>query len=329
MQKILVTGVGGGVGQSVIKALQGTPYTVVGVDSEELAAGLYTVPSAYKGKYAVDPDFIDRLLEICKVEECKLIFAGHDVELLPLAENRRRFEELGTTPVVSSPEIIRLCDDKLATTEFLKESGFPAPETHRLLDVSDFSFPLVLKPQRGGARSRSTFVVRTEEELKNRLELVDRDNCVVQEYIEGEEYTCGSVVLGGTCVGVIPMRRTLRAGDTYKAFVERDPDVESSVCEIVEALKPFGACNAQLRVRDGVPYVFELNARCTGTTAARAMAGFNEPQMIADSILNGRKPSFSIREISILRYWQELEVSNQKIRQMKEIGHIQGNGKRL
>ncbi len=94
MTSILVTGVGGGVGQSLIKAFQNTQYRVVGVDSEELATGLYGTPIAYKGYYANSDKFIDRLLEIGKREKCKLLFAGHDVELAPIARARQLFMEL-------------------------------------------------------------------------------------------------------------------------------------------------------------------------------------------------------------------------------------------
>ena len=41
--KVAVTGVGGGVGQSIIKALQDTPHQLVGIDSDLLGAGLYGV----------------------------------------------------------------------------------------------------------------------------------------------------------------------------------------------------------------------------------------------------------------------------------------------
>ena len=143
MRNILVTGVGGGIGQSVLKALEDTPYGVVGVDSEELAAGLHAVPKAYKGCYAADPRFIDRLLEICREEECGLIFAGLDVELLPLSQHAERFRSEGIIPVVSSAEVIRMCDDKLATQEFLKTHGFPVLESKRLSEVTSFHRPVV------------------------------------------------------------------------------------------------------------------------------------------------------------------------------------------
>ncbi len=329
MKNILVTGVGGGVGQSVLKSLEGTEYGVVGVDSEELAAGLYAVTKAFKGYRAQDPRFIDRLLEICLREECGLIFAGLDVELQPLSEHAARFNSKGIVPVVSSAEVVRICDDKLATNTFLKAYGFPVPETQRLSEVTAFDRPVVLKPQRGGARSRNTYVARSSKELSIYRQLVDPDNCIVQEHIEGDEYTCGTVTLEGECVGVIVMRRILRDGDTYKAFVESHPAVESLVRAIVGALKPFGACNIQLRVKNGEPFVFEINARCSGTTAARALAGFNEPKMIADYLLNHIAPAYAIREIGILRYWQEMVVSYDRIQQLREAGSLLGDGTRL
>lgn len=329
MRNILVTGVGGGVGQSILKALHGSGFGVVGVDSEELATGLHAVPHAYKGRYAADPLFVDTLLRIAQKENCGIIFPGHDVELLPLATNIARFVASGIMPIVSSPEVVRICDDKLATNDYLKSRGFPVPATRRLAEVAGFDGPVVLKPQRGGARSRHTYVARSPKELELYRQLVDPGNCVVQEYVEGDEYTCGTVTLSDACAGVITMRRILRDGDTYKAFVDRSPVVESTATRVVEALKPFGACNIQLRVRDGVPFVFEINARCSGTTNARALAGFNEPRMIADYILNGVPPRFTIQEISILRYWNELTVSNERIAQLKADGFLEGNGTHL
>lgn len=329
MHKILVTGVGGGVGQSILKSLQGTPHQAVGVDSDPLAAGLYAAPVAYHGREAREAAFLDRLLEICRAESCALLLPGLDVELPPLAGHQERFRAAGVVPVVSGPEVVELCDDKLATYEFLRRHGFAAPRTCRLREVGEIDYPVVLKPQRGGARSRRTFVVRTPDEFEVYQRLVDRENCVVQEHLPGDEYTCGTITFEGRCRGVIVMRRILRDGDTYKAFVERNPLIESVVRDVVEALKPFGACNVQLRLKEDVPHVFEINARCSGTTAARALAGFNEPKMIADYLLRQIEPSYTVREITILRYWQELVVSNERIEELVRQMRLVGDGGQL
>ena len=324
---VLVTGVGGGVGQSIIKSLQSTDYRVVGVDSEELATGLYAVKSGYKGHYANSRFFISRLLEICKIEKCRLLFVGHDIELKAIAENIDLFKSIGTIPIVSSTKAIEISDDKLSTCEFLKSNGFIVPETHQFhkTDINSIIFPVILKPQRGGARSRKTYIANSINEFKIFSQLIDKDNCVVQEYIEGDEFTCGSITFDGKCRGVIAMRRTLRDGDTYKAFVDQDPNVINTVQRAVEALKPLGPCNIQLRLRTGIPIIFEINARCSGTTGARTLAGFNEPKMTADFLLTNLEPIFSIREITILRYWQEIVIANSHINELRQLGHIEGS----
>lgn len=316
---VAVTAVGGGVGQTIIKALQETEYEVVGIDGEVLGTGLYAVNKGYLGYYANHPEFIERIIEICQIEKCRVLFPGLDVELLPLSNNRESLERNGVLPIVSNPEVVRICDDKLETSKFLQKNGFPSAKTYRFRDYAfDLDFPVILKPQEGGQRSIGRFVANDRSEFDRYSKVIDVDNYVVQEHIQGDEYTCGTVSLENRCVGVILMKRHLRDGDTYKAFVVKDRDLSDFVTSVINALGPFGACNVQLVMKEGVPYIFEINARCSGTTACRALAGFNEPKMICDYVSKGiRNPSFTIREIAILRYWKELVVGYEKIQEMQ------------
>lgn len=309
-------------GQSVLKALQDTDYEAVALDPDPLAAGLYAAARARLGPLADKDDFVDLVAEMCRDEGCVLIFPGFEPELLPLAQRANELRAEGITPVVSTPDVIRTSDDKWATAEFLRRNGFTFPDTtplppHPEDDLDASWFPFILKPQRGGARSRSTYLVRSRADLEQALSSVDRDNCVAQEYLDGDEYTCGALTFDGVCHGVIVMRRQLRDGDTYKAWVVRDPAIEEHVAAVAEALAPFGPCNFQLRMKDGRPCVFEINARCSGTTYARALAGFNEPKMVADRVLYGVEPEYRIEEITILRYWRELTVDNRKVEELQ------------
>lgn len=312
---ILVTGTGGGAGQSVLKALQDSGYRVIAADGEVLAAGLYTTGKGYVIPYANSPTFIGRLLAICEAEDVRLLFPGLDVELPVLARNREAFARKGVTLAVSEESVVRICDDKLATADFLKAQGLPFPRTRTLCDFADdtLPYPLILKPKVGGARSKGVRTVRTATELARARAELDGSAFVAQELIEGPEYTCGTLTLNGHCTGAIVLRRQLRDGDTYKAFVERDAMLEAFVIDVANRLQPFGSCNFQLRVRDGVPFLFEFNARCSGTTYCRALAGFNEPKMIADFILKGTAPAFEVRPITVLRYWKELVVENETV----------------
>jgi len=328
---VAVTGVGGGVGQSIIKTLQNTEYNVIGIDGEILGTGLYATKKSYLGFYANHPKFIDRIIEICKKEKCKAVFPGLDVELMPLSKNIEKLKANGIIPIVSDYKVIKIADDKLETAKFLRNNDFPYIKTYRLKDYSfELDFPVVLKPQKGGARSIGSFVAKNKKEFNKYILDVDVNNYVVQEYIQGDEYTCGTVSFENGCIGVIVMRRQLRAGDTYKAFTVKDKELSNFVKNVVNVLKPFGACNVQLRVRDDIPYIFEINARCSGTTASRALAGFNEPKMICDYIFKGiDNPHFEIKEIVILRYWKELVVKYDMIKEMKLNGFIHNKGMEL
>lgn len=323
--KIAITSVGGGVGQSILKALQAARYSTVALDADPLAAGLYASAISYIVPHSHDPKYIDSLLNICKKEKCRLLFPGSDTELLLLSKNKELFAKHGIQISVSDTNVITLADDKLLTFERLSEAGIAVPDTQTYSEFNKkprIKFPFVLKPKKGGSRSQNVKVISTKKELEVFVanKNFDAKNTVVQEYIDSEEYTCGSVTLDGQCWGVIVMRRILRDGDTYKCFSVRDEVIEEYVKKVVEEIKPFGACNIQLRLKNGVPHVFEINARSSGTTAARALAGFNEPATIADYLLLKKKPRLSVREISILRYWKELVVENTSIKSMRKKG---------
>ncbi|MDO8573469.1 MAG: ATP-grasp domain-containing protein [Candidatus Daviesbacteria bacterium] len=318
--KIAVTGAGGGVGQSIIKGLYDTEYTIVGLDADILATGLYGVPIAYKTLSVEDPGYIENILEICKKEDCKLLFPGLDSELALLSEHSERFKEIGTTVVVSSLEAVEVADNKLLTYKLLSSHKIPVARTFALSDFLSsegaLNFPVIIKPMVGGSRSKDVYFLQTKKDLDWIISKpnFDKGNFVIQEYIEGEEYTCGTISLDQKCWGVIVMRRILRNGDTYKCFTVKNKKIEEVVMKVINTLKPFGACNVQLRLKAGVlPIVFEINARCSGTTGPRALAGFNEPKMIADYLLFNKKPVFKIKEVSMLRYWKEVVVKNHDV----------------
>lgn len=331
-QCVLVTGVGGGVGQSVIKALRGSRYRIIAVDAERLATGLFVADRSFLVPYAADPEFVDRLLGICARENCALIIPGLDAELPVLARARDGFNAKGVHCAVSSPQVIDVCDDKLLTSQFLERIGLPTPRTADLSEAdpgSRIGFPMILKPRKGGHRAIGVHTVGDSFDLERRLACIDPRNYIAQEWIDGPEFTCGTVSFEGRCRGVIIMRRILRDGDTYKAFVEEHPEVERTVRSAAEALEPFGACNFQLRVRDGVSYIIDINARSSGTTYCRALAGFNEPVAIAEYLLDGVEPKFAVRSISVLRYWNELVVDPLRIEQLAVSGCIDGDGSLL
>ncbi|MGH6945033.1 MAG: ATP-grasp domain-containing protein, partial [Geminicoccaceae bacterium] len=215
--------------------------------------------------------------------------------------------------LVSEPRVIAVADDKYKTYEFLRDAGFDYPasclpgEQASLID--EVGFPLIVKP-RVGARSVGVTLVHERAALERAL--LAQDGLMIQECAgaENREYTASALVFDGKCRATIVMRRDLRDGNTYRAYVETSPELNRMVSRLGEALRPYGPANFQFRVdREGRVKVFEINARFSGTTPLRAHAGFNEVEMCLRHVLLSEPiEQPAVEEMTILRHWSETVV---------------------
>jgi len=326
---VLVTGAGAGIGQSILKALALSKVRtrVVAADMNPLSAGLYRAAAAYTIPAAHDAAYIPELKRICTEENIEMLLIGTDTELPVLAEHAASFQkDTGTHIVVSSADAVAIADDKWKTHEFLQAHGFPhiksaLPDAVDVLN-KETSFPLAIKP-RIGARSIGFQIIQSEEDLQ--AALAESNDIVVQEYLpeDDEEYTCGALFIAGKCYGVIPMKRWLRDGDTYKAIARHDPDLEKYIEQVGLALGAEGPCCFQLRKSDGQYKMLEINCRFSGTTGAASALGFN----VVNALLQHRFLQRDLyllmwREAHIFRYWNEVIVPPESIADMQK-GHTE------
>lgn len=318
--RVLVTGAGALLGQGIIKSLRlaSTPYEIIAADPDPRAVGLYWADRAHLIPFAAAPDYLDRICALIGREQPAAVLVGTDVELLLFASHRAEIESAYQTRViVSAPEVIRIADDKWLTAQFLAANGFPHPRSALPDNRADLlrhcDFPLIVKP-RSGARSVGVHLVHSEEELALAVRAVN--NPVIQECVATpeHEYTSGIVMTDGTVQAIVTMRRDLRDGNTYRAYVEPDVPYNSLLARIGERLAGFGPLNLQFRLDDGVPKIFEINARFSGTTPMRAYAGYNEVDHIVHHAVEGTPiPIPSLRPVVVLRYWDEIVVEQDQL----------------
>ena len=62
-----------------------------------------------------NPSYIDNLLAICEQDKLDLVIPTIDTDLLVLSENKDRFEKIGTKVMISNPDKIRICRNKIIT----------------------------------------------------------------------------------------------------------------------------------------------------------------------------------------------------------------------
>ncbi|HEV3230138.1 MAG TPA: ATP-grasp domain-containing protein, partial [Solirubrobacteraceae bacterium] len=337
---VLVLGAGGNVSQGILKALAraSLPFRVVAACLTPFAVGLYRAERAYLSPRADDPGFIDWVIGVCEREGVTAVLSGVEPELSALAEAADAIRrQTGAVCIVSSPRVLEIGQDKLATCRWLAQQGLPHPGFASAEDAGELralvarhGFPLIAKPRRGrSARG----VVRVDDERQLEL-FAGRDDVIVQEMLgvsenvdsepPGEptgpagdrpapaEYTSGCFVdAGGRLRGCVVMRRELLDGTTVRAEVGDFEQVREISQQVVAALGPLGPCNVQLRLaRDGVPTPFDINVRFSGTTPVRARLGFNEVEAAVRHLALGEAPHdlAPARHGTVVRYWNEMYI---------------------
>lgn len=320
MINILVTGAGGGVGQGVIKSLKmiaDLDLNVIAADMSELAVGLYAGDKAYLVQACTSPTYLQSLGIIFKKESVDYYFPGTDVELAFCAKQKDHIlKEYGVRTVISSLEAVEIADDKYKTYSFLKGNGFHYPETRWLKDFlgsNEIDFPVIVKPAIG-CRSIGVFKVNNEKELSQYAS--NPGGIVVQQLIgdDNSEYTCTVVKVGNHLSPVIALKRVLRSGDTYRAEPVQSEVIEAYVNEVAAKLDIDGACNFQLRLDSmGVPRIFEINCRYSGTTPFCAQLGFNPVEYYLKKRLDLNYVFRMDYDSVVLRYWSEVVVKKEEL----------------
>lgn len=320
MINIGITGTGSLIGQAIIKSIRDSKYTrkvvLTGFDYFEDTVGSYwcinnfVLPDIYKN-HSLESEWLMKITEICLTQEIEYLFVGVDFELPLFAKYRIEIEKkCNLRLLVSDAKVIDIGNDKYKTYEFLKKNNFFFPKTdwYEDVDKSTLNYPVILKPA-VGARSRDVYKINNETELDMIGPKVQ--GAIVQELIgdENTEYTCGVIMIDGNLLGSIALRRRLSMGNTSEAVYRNDfPKIIYEYIEkIAVVLNPFGSCNFQLRIgKDGLPKLFEINPRHSGTTYMRSKFGFNEIEMILDYFIEGKVVSPILKEGKVIRYFDEM-----------------------
>lgn len=312
---MLVLGVGGNVSQGILKALAGgtLPLRVLAGCIDPLSLGLYVADRSFLTPRADDPTFVPWLEGVCADEGVDAVLSGSEPVLEALSVHAARLHEAtGAVCLVSEPHVLAV-GDKLKGARWLAEHGLRAPRTADAADpcavaeiVAHCGFPVVAKPRAGKGAQRVANVA-SEEELAL---VVGNPELVVQEHLEGEEFTVGCLCdSAGELKGTVAMRRELREGTTFRAEVADFPRVSAYAEKIAGALKPRGPLNVQLRVVAGEPVAFECNLRFSGTTPLRSRLGFDEVgACLRHFVLGEPMPRCEAKPGTVLRYWNELYV---------------------
>lgn len=313
MVRVLVTEVGGGVGQGILKQLirdkKRLKYEIYAADSNPLAAGLY-----FKGVDRalilpeVERQYIPNLIRNLNKHKINVLIPGGDIELQILADNKHMIEKRTDCKIlVHTSEFVDMCMDKYKTYQWCEQNNINYPPNFPL------EYPLIIKPQKGWA-SNNTFTVDSPKELEGILIYLreKKIDYLIQNKIRGREITCEVVKTFGKINGIICMEREIKRGTTYRCHVIRDKGVYDFVRDAAKKLRFGGAINIQLLDDGKELYLMEINSRFSGTTGLRNQLGFNSIEQMINLAVKFKpideKRLNSYRNGRFLRYWDEVEV---------------------
>lgn len=279
--KVLVSGAGGDIGQSVGKILRDENGTSFGIDINLNTPAQFIFTHFAQSIRCRDEGFYDYLADFITEHEIQVYVPIAEPEIRFFLEREDLLERISTLTrvVIPNREALEVGFDKLKTVAFLEQHNLPAPQTIPGVSFSDsdLSYPFILK-SRFGAGGKGLHLVESKNDWDYLSAKLILDQYIAQELVGSadEEYTCGLFRSRNGEIRSIIFQRELSGGySSYGRRVENE-QIESLLIRLATGLDLEGSINVQLRLQKGVPYIFEINPRFSSTVYFRKLFGFND-----------------------------------------------------
>ena len=247
--------------------------------------------------------------------------------------------------VHNSRESIEISTNKYLMRQAFAKAGVPTPkfmvaeEGQDLSEAKEMSYPVIVKPtDRSGSRGINK--ISSFEELpaaiKDSVENSFQKKAIIEEYLEGEEYSCECISYKGKH-HFLAVTKKYTTGAPH--FIEtghlepaklpegKEDKVIGQIFQALDALKiENGASHSEFKMdAEGNVKIIEIGSRmggdCIGSDLVKISTGYDFVQMVIETAL-GKEPSFEpVREpkYAVIRFIftkKDLEVL-QKIQKEK------------
>lgn len=264
---------------------------IIATDCSNLAPALYEADAFYLVPRITHPDYLKKVLEICKTEKIDGVLSLIDPELSLLAKNKEAFECVGTTVIGSDYELVETCFNKYAMYKKLKELGIPTGRCYMDKELfylekkeGKIDYPVFVKPVCGSA-SLHINKVGSDEELEVLFGLYE--DLMIQEFMDGEEYGADvyiDMLTGKTSAVFLKKKIKMRAGETDKSVSVKDVTLFETLQRFVEACGFKGIIDIDIFHIKGSYYISEVNPRFGGGYPHAYESGVNVPGLIMQNL---------------------------------------------
>lgn len=269
--KVLVTAIGGDVGQAIAIVLKRhhPDCEIVGSDVKNIALKTDLVDKYLVSPPAEDLNFLGWIKQTISDHGITVVIPASDAEVIALLET----DDVGALVVGPSKSAVDISKDKLLTANFFLENEIDGPQTQDIQSVAPTSYPVIVKP-RSGRGSRDIYICNDIEEMASLRQ--NFPQFIVQEMLTpaDAEMTCAVYRSEISGTRVLVMNRKLSGGTTFWVRVVEDDQISRYCEKIAGCLNLRGSINIQLIDTAVGPKAFEINGRFSSTVAMRDELGF-------------------------------------------------------
>ncbi len=287
---ILSAGTRNKIVQYFVKTLNGTGK-VIATDMSNLAPAIYEADKYYIVPKMTAPEYLDVVLDICKKEEITGVLSLIDPELSLLAENREKFEAIGTTVIGSSYALCEMSLDKFQMYSWLETHGYRCAKSYMDkdafyadVDAGVITYPVFVKPARGSA-SISISKVYDRETVE--LLFAHEDGLMIQEFLDGQEIGADVYIdmVSHEVVSIFTKKKLkMRAGETDKAVSFQDEKLFALIEQFVKDAGYNGQIDIDIFDVKGEYYISEVNPRFGGGYPHAFESGADHMKLIVNNL---------------------------------------------
>jgi hypothetical protein len=219
----------------------------------------------------------------------RLCFGWNDQDILALSAMRN---EIHPTSALAHPShsVVLLMSNKILSKEWAKSLGVEVPKLVCVKSDSGEQIRAVVKPVNGQGSVGLTFC-DTHNMIKAAVQSATSE-ILVEEYIDGIEYTVDVVCYNGELINAVPRKRLkVRGGEVVVAQVEMNRQIIEIARRLCAALAESMVFNFQVIATGGKLFFIEMNPRFGGGSDLTIAAGVDLAGAYIDMFYLKRAPS--------------------------------------
>ena len=294
-KKILITCANGVTSYKLISKLS-SKYIVYGIDMNITGIGKSRCHYFYKSPNPNSKEYIPFLKRILNKVDIAFLYSDEEILSVLKAQKDKKIDDAKL--ILSNPETLEVCLDKMKLNKFFEKKQTKFLKIPQLNHGSK----CVIKPTYG--RGSKNILFTKNKKIRNFFSKLKK-NFIVQEFIEGKEYTVDCYFdKSGILKDYLMRERIVKSSVSISSKIIKNEDVKKSLIYLSKLFKFQGPINIQFIKKKNIFYLIEINPRLSGSLSFSIEAGFDPFKLSAEEYLNHKiKPFKKTNSIYFHRYY--------------------------